>query len=506
MSVKHIENLYKNLTYFDQYGGSVITFVLITLVYVVLCSYCYVMINAKEIRNNWQTEKCKPQIMPFAGFINAPKGTSWSEYTLRNFQQCLNNVQSGLAGEALEPITFITNIMSSMISEIKTSINGVRAMFDKVRSFFESVTKEIMGRLMNIMIPLQQIIIAVKDIFSKVQGVMTAGLFTVLGAFYTLQSLMGAIAEFIITILITLAVIIMVLWAVPFTWGAAGAMTAIFMGISIPMIVILAFMLDKLKVRPDLSIPKIKCFDKNTKLMLNDGTIKQIMDVRVGDTLLDNVSVTAVIKVTSENSTMYSLNDIIVSDSHLVKYNNIWTNVSNHPESRLVNDYKEPFLYCINTDTKSIKLNDTCFADWDDLYDTKLGIFLRKQHLNNCSDIHKCLDGGFSPSTRICLENGEHKEIKDVNVGDVLIGHVVVYGIVKIDGTNIDEQYKLSNLGNRAVINGGGRLHITTSASYNKRDIVIKHDILYHLLTNTNMFVVKNVEFYDYNACIDFLH
>ena len=147
------------------------------------------MINAKDIRDNWQTEKCKPQIMPFAGFINAPKGTTWTDYTYQNFQQCLNNIQSGLAGDALEPITFVTNVMSNMLNKITEAINSIRAMFDKVRTFFETVTKEIMGRIMNVMIPLQRIIISVKDFLSKCQGAMTAGLFTALGAFYTLQAL-----------------------------------------------------------------------------------------------------------------------------------------------------------------------------------------------------------------------------------------------------------------------------------------------------------------------------
>ena len=121
-----------------------------------------------------------------------------------------------------------------------------------------------MGRILNMMIPLQSIIIALKDFLSKLQGVMAAGLFTLLGAFMTLQSLFGAIAEFIIMILITLAAIVMVLWIVTVTWGAAASMTVIFLAIAIPMTLILVFMTVFLKVKPGISIPTIKCFDKNT--------------------------------------------------------------------------------------------------------------------------------------------------------------------------------------------------------------------------------------------------
>ena len=55
---------------------------------------------------------------------------------------------------------------------------------------------------MNVMVTLMQIIINFKDFVSKTQGTMTAGLFTFLGSYYTLKSLMGAIAQFIVTILI----------------------------------------------------------------------------------------------------------------------------------------------------------------------------------------------------------------------------------------------------------------------------------------------------------------
>jgi hypothetical protein len=511
--IKHIEKMYENLSYFDQYGGSVINFILITIIVFLICSYCYVMINAKEIRDNWQTEKCKPQIMPFAGFINAPEGTSWLDYTSQNFQQCLNAIQSTVAGDALAPITFVTTLMSNMVKDISAAINSVRAMFNKIRTAFENTTKEIMGRLMNIMIPLQRIIIALKDFLGKCQGVMTAGLYTALGSFYALQSLMGAIAQFIIIILIALAAITMALWAVPFTWGAAGAMTAVFLSISIPMVIILAFMLKYLKVKPSLKIPKIKCFDKNTELLLDDGSTKKIIDITVGDKLFNNNEVTATIKVTSENSVMYNLNGVLVSDSHIVKYNNDWIHVSEHPNSILVNDYTEDVLYCLNTNTKIIEINNTVFADWDDLYSDNLTEFINKNKLQSNSHIHKYLDGGFSPNTIICLDNGKNKCIKDISIGELLQNNVKVYGIVELDGTSLNKQYQF-NLGNGTVIEGGGNLNIyddskkdliscLDSKRENKNLLANKYNKLYHLLTTENIFWVNNSKFFDYNTCID---
>lgn len=510
--IKRIEKMYKNLTYFDQYGGSVINLILITLILILICAYCYVMMHAKEIKANWQKEKCKPLVVPFAGFINAPKGTSWFDYTSKNFQQCLISVQQSIAGDSLAPLTFLTNSMATLMKNAFEALDNIRIMFDRLRNNFKSVMTEIMERLMNIMVPLQQIIINLRDFIGKCQGVMVAGLYTGLGSFYALQALMGAIAELVAKILVTLAAAILILWAVPATSGFAGAMTAVYVTFAIPMVAVLGFMDKYLKVSPNLEIPVIKCFDKNTQLLLDDGTTKKIMDIKIGDKLVNNNEVTAVIKVTSTNSIMHRLNDVIVSDSHIVKYGDKWLHVSEHPDSVILDDYSEDILYCLNTRNKTIIINNVVFADWDDLYGEILTEFIHKNKLSSCSEIHNKLDGGFHPNTYISLENGEHKYIKDIKIGEVLQNNVLVYGIVELDGTSLNEKYQI-NLGNGTIIKGGGNLNVgdskieyTYSLDENSEDTSIdkcKYTKLYHLLTNKNNFWVNNCKFFDYNACID---
>jgi hypothetical protein len=196
--------------------------------------------------------------MPFAGMFG--------QDVMKNFTYCIQSMQTNFMGYLLQPLTFITDMLNKLFEEIKQALNGIREMINKIRLQIQAITEEIMGRIINVTIPLQQIIIGLKDILAKVQGTMTAGLFTLLGSYYTLKSLMGAIAQLIVTILIALAVMVAALWIVPFTWGAAAANTAIFIAISIPMALILTFMTKVLKVQSNLKIPKIKCFDKNTLL------------------------------------------------------------------------------------------------------------------------------------------------------------------------------------------------------------------------------------------------
>ena len=518
---QNLKKMYENLTYFDQYGGSVLLFIIISIVIFLAVSYCFVMINSQPIIDDWPNQRCKPQIIPFAGLITHPEGVTASEYTSQNFTFCIQNILSDITGLMVSPLTFITNTIQMVVNSISVAIQNIRAMFDKIRTFAQAISEEIMGRIMNIMIPLQEIIISFKDLVGKIQGALTGGLFTLLGSYYTLKSLMGAIAQFIIIILIALAVMIAIFWIIPFTWGFAIANTAIFIAIAIPMAIILAFMIDVLHVKTSLAVPSVKCFDKNTLFTMNDGSEKIISEIKVGDILSNNNEVTAIIKVETNGSSMYYLDGVYVSDSHKIFYYGKWISVYEHPDSIKLAEYNEPYLYCLNTSNKIIIIEEFIFSDWDEIDGEDFIEISNNQfiEINKEKDIHTYLESGFDGSTPVILDNGKIINIKDICVGDTLQNGEKVYGIVEINGENINEQYKFI-LGENLVLEGGPNLVIcdkkieeittlalpicsTTDQKNSKIELNKRHDKLYHLLTDTKTFQIGDIQFYDYNAAID---
>lgn len=499
-NLNKITNMYDKLTYFDQYGGSFVLFIVITLVIIILISYFHTMINIQPIIDDWPNQRCKPTIIPIAGLITHPEGVTASEYTFQNFTNCTQGILSSITGEAVQPLTYITNVLQSIANIIKEAIQAIRAMFDKIRSSMQAVSEEIMGRLMNVMIPLQQIIISFRDLIGKIQGSMTAGLFTLLGSYFTLKALLGAIAQFIIIILIALAVMIVIFWIIPFTWGAAIANTAIFIAIAIPLAIILAFMIDVLKIQPGgFNIPSVKCFDKDTLISMNDGTKKKIIHIDVGDVLSNNNIVTGKIKVVSKGSKMFLLNNVIVSDSHIVQYNNEWIPVSKHPKAFEYENYNEEYLYCLNTTNKIIEINDIIFTDWDEIYEDKLNKVINNDIIPivGINFIHKYLDYGFSSTTQIKLSDGSSLDISKIKTNDILENGEKVYGIVEINGSDIIQQYRY-NLGENNYVEGYAPI-----LDIDGQKISTKNMRLYNLLTDKGTFKLKNRIIKDYNASID---
>jgi hypothetical protein len=246
-------------------------------------------------------------------------------------------------------------------------------------------------------------------------------------------------------------------------------------------------------------IPKTKCFDKDTLLIMNDGSLKKIIDIEVGDILSENNAITAKIKIATEGSIMYNLNNVIVSDSHMVRYKNKWINVYKHPSARQVGSYNEEFLYCLNTTHKIIKINDTIFTDWDEIYDETLNRVLNNDviPLVNTELIHKFLDCGFVKSTKVALENDLYVDINKIKINDILENGEKVYGIVEIDGTTVAKQFKY-NLGENFIEGYIPDLTIKKE-NVNRRT----NNKLYHLLTDKGTLKIENVVIKDYNAAID---
>jgi hypothetical protein len=205
-----------------------------------------------------------------------------------------------------------------------------------------------------------------------------------------------------------------------------------------------------------------------------------------------------------------------VSDSHIVNYKNEWMPVYKHPDSIKVAYYNEQYLYCLNTTNKTIMINNIIFTDWDEIYEKDIQEIKSNKYfkINELSEIHGKLDGGFKGSTPIKIINGKYREIQNIIVGDILGNGEKVYGIVKINGKNIKDQFKFI-LGDNLVFEGGPNLVIcdkkfpeNSTLEFNKNKkykLDDNHNKLYHLLTDTTTFYICDTKFHDYNAEIDFL-
>jgi len=510
-SANKINKLYENLSYFDQYGGSVFMFFVLSILLFLIWAYTRIIVNIEPIKNDWANQRCNPAVIPFVSFINPPEGANSNEFTQQNFTYCTQNVIQNLGGIIVAPLTYIISTLTVIFEDLVTAFEYIRSLIDKIRGMFASISEEVMGRISNVSFTFFPIIIKLKDLFEKSRAALISGMYTALGSYYTLWSLMGAIVQIVVIILIALAIMIVICWLSLQFWIAVPG--TIFFGIiSAFLIVIIVFCVDVLKIQvPGMPGPpkKPSCFDDNTILKMKDESFKKISEIEVGDILFEDGEVTANMKLDSTDVDMYELSGIIVSGTHRVKQNNKWIFVKDHADTIKIFKYNKPIIYCLNTKSKEIKINspdnntNTVFCDWDELFDDEIKTL--SKNLGNKEilrkNIHSEFDIGLSGNTIIQMID-EDILIKDVKPGMIIKNGIKVYGIVEINGKDLKQiEYNLGCIN----ILGTTNLQFLTNENLTKstNEIFTPEDKLYNLLTDNGHFYINNIIFNDYNSAVE---
>lgn len=506
-----INKIYSKAGFLEKYGGSLWTMIILVIVFFVAISYYYVLNNIQPIKSDWVNQRCSPSVIPFAGIINKPDNQTAFQFTASNFNNCIYNTLTDIVNIFLAPIHYLINSLVDISNSLLDAVQSIRKVMNSMRTALSSVSTEIMGRTLNFLIPLQHIMIKINNMFQQTQGVMTAGIYTLLGTYNTMISSVTSIIKIITSILISLAGIIVVLFVIPFGLGVPFAvpLLSLFILILIPGILVwvIDMMILKKFVNPLPGIPT--CFDGDTLLELESGETIKIRDIKAGMILKDNNVVTAIMEMACLDK-VYKLGYVKCTGEHHVKHNDKWIKCKDHPYSMYVDKYYEK-VYCINTSNKTININGITFRDYDDLDYREINEIILKcnkylpKHFD-LGNIHKYLDGGFTKDTPIELFDGNIASIKDIKVNDVLKEGERVVGIVKIKADDlIVKEYTLEN---NKKIKGGPNIHICDinvgmSSALDMYGESIKVNNLYHLITDKKTFYVKDIKFFDYNGCID---
>jgi len=507
---KDMKVMYKRSGLSDRYGGSIFsTFIIITLFILLVCYY-QIKQQANEIKDDWANQRCSPNVLPFAGFINAPAGSSAFEYTASNFTGCINNVVKDVASNATMPITWMVSIATNTFKMMGEALQKVRGQVDILRNEIKQIIVKLYEKILRIIIPIQQLLITIIDLMGKLNGIFQTTIGQAEGAYHIMASSIGALHEFIVIILLALSALVIILWMIPITWGLAAGMTTIFILIMIPLIVIAVYMKAIFKLQGS-GIPGVpSCFDENTKLKTNDNKNVSIKDIKLGTKLQDGSIITSKMKMAAKGHDMYKINNMIISGNHRIIDNKKLIPVKEHPESRKIR-YNKPYIYCINTSSKYIMIDGYKFTDYDDLDNDEmheLKYMFSNKNLKP-ADLHKKYEGGFVKETEVQLYNGEKKSINQLEINDKLQNGEFVVGIIEIDGKEIDlYKYHLHNL----EIIGGKNLYLydlnlgnvhNISNTLLQEKINDKHEKLYSIVTNTGMFNLDNYTIYDYNGVLD---
>jgi hypothetical protein len=161
-SSNKINQMYEGMTYFDQYGGDVVLFFILIILLFLIWSYSRIIVNIQPIKDDWVNQRCKASIIPFAGIINTPEGSTATQFAQENFTYCTQNILISITGYVVAPLTYLLNTLNIFFEEIRAVFQYIRELINSIRKKFGSIAEEVMGRISNTVFTFFPIIIKLK--------------------------------------------------------------------------------------------------------------------------------------------------------------------------------------------------------------------------------------------------------------------------------------------------------------------------------------------------------
>jgi len=237
--IERLNYLYGDKTFSGLYGIDVIKVCVVIFIFMSAVTYFQIQNKILEVKRDWPEYRCRPDVMPFAGLINAPDGVSPMEYTKQNFMECSTNSTKGVFDRPMSMVYVIFNVIMGIFKNILGVIEKFRLLFNRMRDALKNIFLTVFYRIQNILIPIQNMLIKMVDFFEKIKGILATFLLTFVGALWSFYSLIGSVYELVIVILVVMMIVIIVLWYIPFVgWVLAIAAIAIFLTIAIPLILL----------------------------------------------------------------------------------------------------------------------------------------------------------------------------------------------------------------------------------------------------------------------------
>ena len=290
-------------------GTNWFLFVLVNALFVAYVSVVYYTASATDIKENWNLYRCNPMYMPMSDNIES------------DFSYCVSNIQSGIMGNLLQPITFITSSLTNVMGSTMGELNAVRQMFNKIRTFISNIIQSVFAVFLNLVIEFMRIIIGMRDLFGKTIGTMASLMYVMEGSILTMKS----------------------------AWNGPSGQLVRALG---------------------------KCFHPDTEIRLVTGEIKKMKDAELGDILENGSIIECVMRIHNKKNPefLYELDgrgvngkSVFVTGSHSVwcRDTNKFIFIRDYPKAKKTNIQLDWFS-CLITDDHTIGIADEIYWDWED--------------------------------------------------------------------------------------------------------------------------------------------
>jgi len=257
-----------------------------------------------------------------------PFASAFGFDTSENFTYCVQDMQTKYLTYLLQPLNYNFGVIGTIASSTLESLDNVRKFLSNIRTFIGDIVGGIFGVFLNILVEVQRLTINIKDMIAKLVGILAVVMYTIDGSMKTLNS----------------------------TWRG-----------------------------PPGQLVSALCFHPKTKVMLKNGKIVMMKNIKLNSVLQNGSVVNAVLTISNTDTIgnykekLYSIKGgvnkscILVTGSHLIldPTTNKYIQVKDFNESIVSETICDTFS-CLVTSDHTIPIGTRIFHDWEDYHQREL--------------------------------------------------------------------------------------------------------------------------------------
>jgi len=290
--------------------------ILITITFVVL-----LLGMRRTVIKNWDKYRCSPLILPFAGFFGYDPSDT--------FSQCISKNVSDATGPVVKPYEDLFSVMKSTNGNMSSSLQDIRGVMSSLKENVTDSFNNVMTKMGNMGSTAQFLMMKIQAMIQKLLALYVTLLYF---AWSMMKGLEAMIKD-------------------PVLIGAQGTIDTAVQLIEKPGKGLKA--VGKAFKKGGKKIKKAFCFGPMTRVLLDDGKFKDMVDIKIGDKLLGGSIVTGTMKFNSKDTYLVDNCGIISTFDHHVLHNGIFKKSGSVPN---VTNYKGPIPYLYDIDTSDHRI------------------------------------------------------------------------------------------------------------------------------------------------------
>jgi len=248
-----IISMYESVGYLGMYGTDVCITILIFVITVGIVSLASYRVIVNKLKEDWNTNKCNPIVMPFAGIIMPVPGQTTSETTFENFNYCIQQDMASVFNIIMMPFEFILYLTISFLDTVLMSIMAIIEELAWIKNQISGIFEQFYNKIVNFVIPIIEITVHIRDMLGKINGIVTAALYMIINIYnITVSGVINLLTMLVNLLIILIASLVLMMGAAallflnPLTIIPGIALeviiTACLIGVVLPAIVITAIM------------------------------------------------------------------------------------------------------------------------------------------------------------------------------------------------------------------------------------------------------------------------